>query len=97
MEVNMSDTIFYRGKLKKTCSINDIYEKCLSAIKKTGPTKNWICTFDEQNQRVVVDFNDGESENMIFEIEDRMLNGFCKVFFLWKGICMKKVVRFLHA
>ena len=90
MEVNMSDTIFYRGKLKKTCSINDIYEKCLSAIKKSGPTKNWRCTFDEQNQKVVVDFNDSESENMIFELEDRQLNGFCKVFFPMEGDMYEK-------
>lgn len=90
MEVNMSDTIFYRGKLKKTCSINDIYEKCLSAIKKSGPTKNWRCTFDEQNQKVVVDFNDGESENMIFELEYRQLNGFCKVFFPMEGDMYEK-------
>ena len=77
----MSNTIYYRGKLKRTCSPRDVYEKCSGAIKKTGVTKNWICTFHENDISVVVDFNDGESENLVFKFVEGKVHGFCKLFF----------------
>lgn len=77
----MSNTIFYKGTLKRTGSPKAVYEKCLAAIKKSGPTKNWKCTFDEAKQRVEVDFGDGESEIMVFEFADKKLDGSCNVCF----------------
>lgn len=77
----MSDTIFYNGKLKRTASPQDVYQKCLAAIKKTGPTKDWVCTFDEEKQVVAVDFGDNQSETLVFEFVDGRMDGFCKVYF----------------
>lgn len=77
----MSDIIFYSGKLKRTCSPEDVYIKCLAAIKKTGPTKNWTCIFDEEKQVVAVDFGDNQSETLVFEFVDGKIDGSCKVCF----------------
>ena len=81
----MSDTIFYKGKLKKSKKPIDVFLKIQKSIKKKGPTKNWICQIDEGNQCLIIDFCDGKSENFILKFSELEFSGFCKVDFALDG------------
>lgn len=81
----MSDTIFYKGKLKRTKTPADVFAKIQKAVKKKGPTKNWVCTIDNENQSLFIDFNDGKSETFGLSFDGLEFNDFCKVYFPLDG------------
>lgn len=81
----MSDTIFYKGKLKRTKTPAEVFAKIQKAVKKKGPTKNWICTVDDENQTLFIDFNDGKSETFGLSFNGLEFNDFCKVYFPLDG------------
>lgn len=81
----MSDTIFYKGKLKRTKTPADVFAKIQKAVKKKGPAKNWVCTIDDENQSLLIDFNDGKSETFGLSFDGLEFNDFCKVYFPLDG------------
>lgn len=82
----MSDTIFYKGKLKKGKDPVSVFEKIGKGIGKKGPTKNWVCTMDEGGRSFRIDFPDGKSETFVLEFNEKgEFNHFCKVFFPLEG------------
>lgn len=81
----MSDTIFYEIKLKRTKTPMEVFEKMQRSVGKKGPAKNWVCTVDRENECMVIDFSDGESENFTLAFENRVCNDFCKVYFPLEG------------
>lgn len=76
----MINEITVKGKLKRTVSSEEVYRRCLAAIKKTGATKNWSC-LQEGTETVLVDFGDGKSENLVFDFQNKQCNLKCKVDF----------------
>ena len=82
----MSDTIFYKGKLKRGKNHLDVYEKLAKQIKKKGPTKNWICEEDSENRAVRIMFGDGRSEDFVLAFTEKgEFDSFCKVDFPLEG------------
>lgn len=81
----MSDTIFYRGKIKRTKSPGEVFAKIQKSIKKKGPTKNWVCTVDKEAECLCIDFHDDASENFVLAFDGMEFNGFCKVAFPLEG------------
>lgn len=79
-------TLFYKLKLKRTKTPQEIFEKMSKAVKKKGATKNWTYTIDNENMRFCIDFGDGKSENFCLSFDDKKIcNSFCKVFFPLSG------------
>lgn len=81
----MPDTIFYTLKLKRTKTPMEVFEKMQKSVKKKGPTKNWICTVDNENERMEIDFGDGESETFTLDFKNKIANDCCKVYFPLEG------------
>lgn len=81
----MGDTIFYRGKIKRTKTPAQVFEKIQKSIKKKGPTKNWICTVDEENEYLCIDFHDDASESFVLAFNGTEFDGSCKVAFPLEG------------
>lgn len=82
----MSDTIFYKGKLKRGKDPLLVFEKIKKGIKKKGPTKNWTYTVDEGKKSLCIDFQDDESETFVLEFNEKgEFQDFCKVFFPLEG------------
>lgn len=81
----MADTIFYKLKLKRTRTPMEVFEKMQKSIKKKGPTKKWVCTIDEGHNRMMIDFGDEKSENIVFDFENKVSEGFSKVDFPIEG------------
>ena len=81
----MSDTIFYRLKLKRTKTPMDVIEKMKKSVKKKGATKNWICEVDDENEQMFIDFGDGRSETFALSFDDKICDNFCKVDFPLEG------------
>lgn len=79
----MSDTIFFNMKLKRTKEPIEVYEKLEKKIhKKNGPTRKWECTFEPENDAIVIDFHDEESETFVAALDKKeTYRGFCKVYF----------------
>lgn len=77
----MSDTLFISGKKKRTATAKDIFDKVSKGIKKKGPTKDWTCTFDEENETIYIDFNDEQSETFILKFgEKHVFSAICKLY-----------------
>lgn len=81
----MSDTIFYRGKIKRTKSPEEVFAKIQKSIKKKGPTKNWTCMVDKEQACLCIDFHDDTSEDFVLAFDGKEFNGFCKVAFPLEG------------
>lgn len=82
----MSDTVFYKLKLKRTRTQMEVFGKMQKAVKKKGATKNWTCTIDSERERLTIDFGDEKSENFCLSFDDKKsCSGFCKVFFPLSG------------
>lgn len=81
----MADTIFYKLKLKRTKTPMDVFVKMQKSVKKKGPTKNWVCTVDEGNECMVIDFGDEKSETFVLKFNGKLSDGFCKVAFPMEG------------
>lgn len=81
----MGDTIFYRGKIKRTKSPAEVFAKIQKSIKKKGPTKNWTCTVDVENECLCIDFHDDASESFVLAFNGTEFDGFCKVAFPLEG------------
>lgn len=81
----MGDTIFYRGKIKRTKTPAEVFAKIQKSIKKKGPTKNWTCTVDEEHECLCIDFHDDASEHFVLKFDGKEFNGFCKVAFPMEG------------
>ena len=82
----MADTIFYKGKLKRGKKPLEVFEKIRKAIKKKGPTKDWVCMVDEETEQLCITFPDGESENFILRFNEKgEFEDFCKVYFPLEG------------
>lgn len=79
----MADTIFYKLKLKKNKTSSDVFNKLQKSIKKKGPTKNWICSINEN--QMIIDFCDEKSETFVLQFNGKSANGFCKVNFPMEG------------
>lgn len=77
----MADTIFFKGKLKRGKDPLSVFEKIKKGIKKKGPTKNWICTIDEEQQSLRIDFPDDKSETFSLQFNEKgEFHDSCKVF-----------------
>lgn len=77
----MSDTIFISGKKKRISSVSDIFDKMAKGIKKKGPTKDWICELDEDNNVILINFNDEKSETFILRFGDKNeFSSICKLY-----------------
>ncbi len=81
----MSDTVFYRLKLKRTRSPIEVFEKMKKSVKKKGATKNWVCDIDSENERLLIDFKDEKSERFLLSFDNKVCSGFCKVSFPLEG------------
>jgi hypothetical protein len=79
----MAHTIFYKGKLKETCTPDDVFSKVVHFIKPKGVTKAWSYVKDEWegHKRLVIDFGDNKSENLVFCFPNSEIEGFCKTNF----------------
>lgn len=49
----MSDTIFYKGVLKRGRDPLAVFEKITKGIGKRGPSKNWTYTIDEEQSSLL--------------------------------------------
>lgn len=82
----MADTIYYKGKLKRGKKPLEVFEKIKKAIKKKGPTKDWVCTIDEAEEKLYIVFPDGESENFVLNFNEKgEFKDFCKIYFPLEG------------
>lgn len=79
----MSDTIFFKAKLKRSCNPLEVFEKLDKKInKKKGPTGNWECTYNPDDGSILIDFGDDESEQFYLKLSSKEIyDGFCKVYF----------------
>lgn len=79
----MAHTIFYKGKLKRTRTPDDVFAKVIPFIKSKGVTKTWSYTVNEWegDKRLVIDFGDNKSEELVFCFPNGDLNGLCKTNF----------------
>lgn len=75
----MSDTIYFKGKLKKTKEPQDFFAKIQKGIKTKGVTKLWTAIVDDVS--ITIDFGDEASENFVFEFDGLSVESFCKVAF----------------
>lgn len=82
----MSNTIFYQGKLGRGKDPLEVFEKIAKGIKKKGPTKDWICTLDEESPFLKIDFPDGKSESFVLKFNEKgEFQDFCKLYFPLEG------------
>lgn len=82
----MADTLFFSGKRKRGRTALEVFEKMRKAVKKKGPTRDWVCTIDEENETFCIDFPDGKSESFVLEFDEKgNFSGFCKVYFPLEG------------
>ncbi len=82
----MSDTIFYKGKLKRGKKPDEVFEKITKKIKKKGPTKDWICEISEDKSKLRIIFPGGMSEDFCLSFDAKgNFNDFCKVDFPLEG------------
>jgi hypothetical protein len=72
-------TIYYEGKLKRTCTPEDVFAKIEAFAKPKGNTKLWL--IQKAENCLTVDFCDGKSETLIFDFKEKEIDGFCKVAF----------------
>lgn len=79
----MSDTIFYKMRLKRNKTVSDVFTKIQKTIKKKGPTKNW--TYSVGDNEMIIDFGDNKSETFVLTFTKKEANGFCKVAFPMGG------------
>ena len=79
----MSDTIFYKLKLKNSKTPQELFEKFIKFVKPRGITKKWVCDVDEDGKKFELNFNDAcGSEIFCIEFdEDNTCQSCCKVFF----------------
>ena len=77
----MSDTIFFKLKLKRGRSAIDVFEKMAKSVKKKGVTKNWTYKIDEEREVFTVDFGDDKSESFVLSFKNQVADSFCKVGF----------------
>jgi len=79
----MAHTVFYRGKLKKNRTPDDVFAKIIPLVKPKGVTKRWSYTIDEWKgeKRLVIDFGDSKSEHLVFCFPNDSINGSCKTSF----------------
>ena len=73
-EMRIVCTVFYRGKLKKKHTVNELFNVIIDSVKDNG----WLC--NNQGNRLEINLNDGESELLIFEFDNHKMNGFCKIY-----------------
>ena len=73
-------TIFYKGKLKRTRTPEDIFAKIRPVVKPKGITKSWSIIADDENC-LTIDFGDNKSETLSFIFNDKTIDDFCKVAF----------------
>lgn len=82
----MADTIFFKGTLKRGKDPLSVFEKIKKGIKKKGPTKNWICTVNEKQPSLHIDFHDSKSETFSLQFNEKgEFEEFCKVYFPLEG------------
>ena len=87
----MSDTIFYKAKLKRTATPETVFEKLRKKVGKKGPTQKWECSFDIDESAIQLDFHDEMSETFIMKLNPKSVyEGFCKVFFDMPGDVLDK-------
>lgn len=72
-------TIFYKGKLKRTRTPEDVFQKIKVSVKPKGITKLW--TIQDSENCLVIDFGDNTSDNLVFDFKDKLIDGFCKTCF----------------
>jgi len=79
----MADTIFYTLKLKKNKTPFQVFEKMERFLKNKVPARNW--TFEISDDVLIVNFNDGRSETFALRFNEKIAEGFCKVYFPLEG------------
>lgn len=78
----MSDTIHYEGKIKRGKDPVEVFQKISRGIKKKGPTKDWVCVVDEEEEYLRITFS-GNSEDFVLHFDEKgAFYDFCKVDFL---------------
>lgn len=79
---DMADTIFFSGKLKRGRSPLEVFDKIQKKIKNKGPTKDWVCTIDEEEEQLCIHFPDGKSESFVLSFDEKgNFSDCCKVYF----------------
>lgn len=82
----MSDTIFYKGVLKRGKDPLAVFEKITKGIGKRGPSKNWTYTIDEEQSSLLIDFQDDKSETFFLQFKEKgEFDDCCKVAFPLEG------------
>lgn len=80
------DTIFFCLTLQRSISPLNVFRKMQKSIKKRGPSQNWVCTIDEENEIFSIDFHDNESEPFVLSFNGKNIaEGSCKVAFPLEG------------
>lgn len=79
----MSNTLFFKVKLKRTSNPLEVFEKLEKKINnKKGPTSNWECIYNSDDESILIDFHDDKSETFYLKLDKKKeYNGFCKVYF----------------
>lgn len=79
----MADTLFFKAKLKKNGTPLEVFEKLEKKInKKKGPTYNWECIYNSDDESISIDFHDGKSEIFCLKPDSKNeYSGFCKIYF----------------
>ena len=79
----MSNTLFFKAKLKRTGNPREVFEKLEKKInKKKGPTCKWECIYNSDDDSILIDFHDEKSETFYMKLDRKeAYSGFCKVDF----------------
>lgn len=80
------DTIFFCLTLQRSISPLNVFRKMQKSIKKRGPSQNWVCTIDEENEIFSIDFHDNKSEPFVLRFNEKNIaEGSCRVAFPLEG------------
>lgn len=71
-EVIMSSTIYYKGTLKDSSSAEELYNAVLSRSSAMN------CRIVRESDSFYIEFTEGSSEPLLFQLKDRKINWFCK-------------------
>ena len=67
----MSSTIYYKGTLKDSSSVEEIYDTVLRQSAEMN------CKIVREDDSFYIDFTEGKSEPLMFRLNDRKINWFC--------------------
>lgn len=68
----MSSTIYYKGTLKDTSNVDELYDTVLRQ------SSGMHCKIVKEEDSFYIEFSEGQSEPLLFRLNNRKLNWFCK-------------------